>query len=111
MTLKELSVLHDLTQEIAMDEERLKLLEEENGTKAQKARVRKIIQEKRNRIWRERERLEEWIAAIPDSMKRKVFTLRFVQGLTWVQVAMAVGGGNTEDGVRKMAKRYVQSQA
>lgn len=108
MTLKELSALHDLNKEIDMDRRRLAELEEQEGTEAQKTRVRKIIQEKSAMIWAERERLEKWIAAIPDSMTRQVFTLRFVHGYTWVQVAMEVGGGNTADAVYKMTKRYVE---
>lgn len=108
MTLKELSVLHDLTQEVEMDRRRLAELEKQEGTKAQKAKVRKVIQEKSVRMWEERERLERWIAAIPDSLTRQVFTLRFVDGKSWLQVAVAVGGDNTQDAVRMIAKRYVK---
>lgn len=106
MTLEELSVLHDLTQEIDMDEKRLQKLEGEAGTKAQKEKVKKVIREKRNKLWAERERLERWIAEIDDSITRQIFTLRFVEGKTWLQVAMEIGGGNTANGVLKSAKRY-----
>lgn len=108
MTLRELSILHDIKREIEMDRMRLEELESQDGTKAQKAAVRKAIREKTERLWRERERLEKWIGGIEDSLTRQVFTWRFVQDYTWVQVAMAVGGGNTEDSVRMLAKRYVR---
>lgn len=108
MTLQELSVLHDLKQEIEMDMQRLRELDLQDGTKAQKAKVRKAIRDKKDKAWAERERLELWIAEIPDSLTRQVFTWRFVQDYTWMQVAMAVGGGNTEDSVRMLAKRYVR---
>lgn len=108
MTLKELSVLHDLNREIDMDRRRLLELEEQDGTKAQKAKVRKQIREKTERIWAEREKMERWITSIPDSLTRQIFTLRFVDGRSWVQVAAAVGGDNTPDTVRMIAKRYAK---
>jgi hypothetical protein len=106
--LQELSTLYYLTKELEEEQRRLDRLETENGTKAQKAAVRAIIRERRSRIWEERRRLERWIADIPDSLTRRVFTLRFVEGKSWLQVAMAVGGDNTADTVRKMAKRYAE---
>lgn len=106
MTLQELSTLYYLKTELKQEERRLGELEAENGTKAQKAAVRAIIRERREKVWKERERLERWIAEIPDSLTRQVFTLRFVHGYTWVQVAMAIGGGNTADNMFQMAKRY-----
>jgi hypothetical protein len=106
--LQELSTLYYLTEELEEEQRRLVRLETENGTKAQKAAVRAIIRERRSRIWEERHRLERWIADIPDSLTRRVFTLRFVEGKSWLQVAMAVGGDNTADTVRKMAKRYAE---
>lgn len=55
----------------------------------------------------ERVRLEEYIANIPDSLTRLIFRKRFIEGLTWRGVADAVGGNNTEDGVRKTCRRYL----
>ena len=106
MTLEELSVLHYLNREIDMDRRRLMELEADGSAEADV--VWRIIKEKQRRNMVEREKLERWIAEIPDSLTRQVFTLRFVHGQTWLQVAVAVGGGNTEDGVRMLAKRYVR---
>ena len=106
MTLQELSVLHDLNREIDMDRRRLMELEADGSREA--LVVRDIIDAKQKRNMEERAVLERWIAAIPDSLTRQVFTLRFVHDLTWIQVAVAVGGGNTEDSVRMLAKRYVR---
>lgn len=110
MTLQELSALHDLNQEIDMDRRRLLELEAEPGMEDEVREVREIIRKKQRRNMRERAKLEKWIAGIPDSLTRQVFTLRFVHDQTWVQVAVAVGGGNTEDSVRKLAKRYAARQ-
>lgn len=55
----------------------------------------------------ERRRLEAYIASIDDSLLRQIFTLRFVDGLTWGKVARRIGGGNTSDSVRKQVYRYI----
>lgn len=108
MTLQELSVLHDLNQEIDMDRRRLLELEAEPGMEDEVRTVREIIREKQRKNMRERAKLEKWIAGIPDSLTRQVFTLRFVHGYTWIKVAMAVGGDNTANSVLLMAKRYAK---
>lgn len=51
----------------------------------------------------------EFVAGIKDSQTRQIIFLRFIKGMTWGQVALKVGGGNTSDGVRKRAVRYIQS--
>ena len=57
----------------------------------------------------ERARLEHYIASIPDSLTRQIFTLRFVEQKNWRLVATKVGGGNTADGVRKLVTRYLEN--
>ena len=56
----------------------------------------------------EYKRLVCGIAKIKDSLLRQILILRFIQGLTWLQTAGAIGGGNTPDGIRMMVKRYLQ---
>ena len=58
----------------------------------------------------ERNRLERYIADIPDSLTRQIFALRFINGLSWVHIALDVGGGNTEEGVRKRVYRYLEQE-
>lgn len=43
----------------------------------------------------------------PDAHMRRILQLRYVQGLSWDEVAARIGGGNTEDSVRKAAGRYL----
>lgn len=45
-----------------------------------------------------------------DAQMRMILSLRFVNGLTWRQVAHSIGGGNTEDSVRKACQRFLQEQ-
>lgn len=57
----------------------------------------------------ELERLEQYIAGIPDSLTRRIFTYRFAEGKTWQQVAAKVGPPNTIDGIKKICYRYLES--
>ena len=58
----------------------------------------------------ERNRLERYIASVPDSLTRQIMALRFINGLSWWQVAYSIGGNNTGDSVRMNVKRYLQSE-
>lgn len=51
--------------------------------------------------------LERYISEISDSLMRQIFTYRFVNGLSWDQVAAKIGG-NTGGSVKKMCYRYLK---
>jgi len=130
VTLKELSQLYYLNREIETDKQRLEELRakvsgasginitgmpgggnSENQLERYIAEIvdlEGIISAKLTQCMHERNRLERYIAEIPDSFTRQIFTLRFVNGLSWVQVAHSVGG-NTADSVKKVCYRYVKS--
>ncbi|NCC06731.1 MAG: hypothetical protein EOM30_01485 [Clostridia bacterium] len=131
MTVKELSQLYWLNREIEQDQERLAELEHKasspsspNLTGMPSAKggygnskieryvaeildLKAIIAAKQQQCIHERNRLERWICDVPDSLLRMIFTLRFINGLTWLQVALHIGGGNTEDSVKKACYRYL----
>lgn len=129
MTMKEMSQFHYLNREIEFDQARLKQLRakllgisspnydgmpKSPGCGNQLERniaeivdLEAIIQAKITQCLHERNRLERYIAEIPDSLTRQIFKLRFVDGKTWLQVAVGVGGGNTEESVRKVCTRYI----
>lgn len=75
---------------------------------------KKLLLEKQIDIQREQEEVvllsltevEEFITRIEDSHIRRIVRFRVVDGLTWKQVAHRMGGGNTEDGVRKAFDRF-----
>lgn len=48
-----------------------------------------------------------FIAEIPDIQTKMVFRLRFCRGCQWKEVAKMLGGGNTEDSVKKTCYRYL----
>lgn len=130
MTLKELSQLYYLNREIERDQERLEKLRAsasapgapnyddmpkspsfENRLERYIAEIvdlEAIIQAKITQCLHERNRLERYIAEIPDSLTRQIFQLRFINGLTWVQIAFSVGGNNTEASVKMVCYRYLK---
>ena len=130
MTLKELSQLYYLTREIEADQRRLKELEQlagspslskltgmphaPNRTESKVERLaaeivdlQTIIMARQIQYVHERARLERWIDEIPDSLTRQIFRCRFVEGMSWVEVSVQIGGGNTVDGVKKRCYRYL----
>lgn len=131
MTLKELSQLYYLNREIERDKQRLEALRSKStslsgqsltgmpsGTSidgssidryiAEIVDLEAIISAKITQCLHERNRLERYIADIPDSLTRQIFTLRFINGLSWVQVAWHLGGYNTADSVRMTCNRYIE---
>lgn len=130
MTLRELSQLYYLNREIERDKRELERLKWKsvsprtqrmtgmphgNGHEnimemhiAAIADLEGIIRAKMTQCIYERNRLERYIADIPDSLTRQIFALRFINGMSWVQVAMHVGGSNTEDSVKKTCYRYLE---
>lgn len=129
MTMKELSQLYYLDREIKLDRERLAELRSDlmspkspsydgmpkspnpdpamERCVAEIADLEAIIQAKIEQRVYERSRLERYIANIPDSLTRQIFTLRFVDGLKWEEVADKVGGHNTGYSVKKICYRFI----
>ena len=131
MTFHELSQLYYLEREIKSDWERLASLTERvcspsapsltgmpgGGKGSVRQRIPEVLGEiekvenqiRKNILLREREKvkLEQYISGIPDSLTRQIFTLRFIECRSWTQIALRVGGGNTEEGVRKRVQRYL----
>ena len=131
MTLKELSQLYYLTREIEADQKRLEELERlagsasisnltgmphapsRNDSKVERMAaeivdLQAIIAARQIQCIHERARLERWISEIPDSLTRQIFSYRFVDRLTWIQVALRIGGGNTAGGVSERCYAYLR---
>lgn len=54
--------------------------------------------------------VEEYIESIADSRMRRIIRMRFIDKLTWNQVADNIGGGNTEDSVRMAFNRFIEEK-
>lgn len=133
MTLKELSQLYYLNREIAADQKRLDELNRMIGAPspppisdmpraphgveskverlaAEIVDLQAIIAARQIQCIHERARLERWINEIPDSLTREIFKCRFVECMSWLQVARSVGGGNTEGSVKMICYRYLDGE-
>ncbi len=118
MTKKELVQLYYLNREIMNSTEELVNLKIEcrrlkNG-EADKRREKMIKRREENLVVKIRDcsslrdRAKRFIDSIDDSLTRQVFYCRYSKCMTWQQVAYAVGGGNSNDSVRKIAERYLK---
>lgn len=74
-------------------------------------RIEALISSRQERCLAERVRLEAYIDGIDDAFLRQVFTLRFVNGLTWGQVAASIGGGNKAESVRRACYRFLKQRS
>lgn len=128
MTVKELSQLYWLNQEIPRDEQRIaELMERRRQHQALICRVcltdpgqykpyRKYAVELASRenilLHRcaERDRLQQFIRDIPDSLTRLIFSYRFESNYGWKEVARLIGCGNTDDSVKKRCYRYLEEE-
>ncbi len=128
MTIRELSKLYYLNKLIERDKLRLDELEAHGQTNyvncnqiayddISKERD-KLIKEMKAKISREhlaymaeQRDIENYINSVEDYQIRLILSYRFVNLLTWQQVANRIGGNNTEDGVKKMCYRYLKKSA
>ena len=69
-----------------------------------------IIEGKKAEIILKKAALLTYIANIEDSLTRQIFYYRHVACKSWVAVAQAIGGGNTQASVRMAYKRYLQDK-
>lgn len=130
MTLAELSQLYWLTKELKRDEERLKGLRTGSALSAQSltgmphstgvsnptakqgealADLERLLEAKHRRIYEELARLQEYLDTVDDSLTRLIMDYRFVEFLTWDQVAVKVGGGNSASSVKMRVYRYLRA--
>lgn len=56
----------------------------------------------------ETERIVDFIDSCPDSHIRTIMELRFLRFFSWAKVAYILGGGNTDDSVKKLCYRYIK---
>jgi DNA-directed RNA polymerase specialized sigma24 family protein len=130
MTIKQLSRLYYLNIEIKRDTARLEELRARATNMAQTitgmprvpgvtdkvgmfaaeiADLENFIEQKIQRCVAERARLERYIAGIPDDRTRLIFTMRFVDGLTYGGIADVMGAGNTAGAIKQTLWRYLKN--
>lgn len=127
MTIKELSQLYHLNREIEQEKSRLQELtaaatdtsakisglphvgglSDKTAIAAQIADSKAVIEAKIALSVVEYNRLNRYINSVEDSLTRQILSLRFVNGLSWNQVAASIGEGYTACSVRQIARRYI----
>lgn len=131
MTLKELSQLYHLTQEIEdYKKEQYEIINSRatntsanlSGTVSggnslsreqvyveAEERILKRLQSLEIRCTEEKEKLIEYINSIDDSITREVFFHRFYKLKSWKQVANSIYGNPSEDVVKKICYNYLKT--
>ncbi|AUM99606.1 hypothetical protein [Clostridium botulinum] len=71
-------------------------------------RLRKKLSRRISELMDLVEETNEFIEGIEDSLTRQIISLRYINGLTWEDVAANVGGGTTTESVRKVAERFLK---
>lgn len=67
-----------------------------------------LLNEKRKEYQQLRNEAVKFIHDIPDSFTRQLLTCRYIDGMSWKQVASQIGGSNTEDSVRMACDRFMK---
>lgn len=107
MTVKELSQFSYLRKEI----HRLTAQISEMQRQGKATHELEILLKKRlNECQEELFRLEQYIETVDDSRIRQIMTLRYEQGMSWVQVAQRMGGGASESCARMAVTRFLNKE-
>lgn len=71
-------------------------------------RLQNKLMKKKNELLELQEEVNDFINNIDNSLLRQIITLKYMDGMSWQEVASIIGGNNTADSVRKMAERYLK---
>lgn len=53
--------------------------------------------------------IERFIKCIPDKQTKDMFYYKYGKGMSWIQISILAGGGNSEDSCRKRVYRYLKN--
>ena len=131
MTMKELYQLHNLTKLIERDMNEIRLIEERLGVKSpsltgmphapgahdklgegvpELVDRKNELEERRKQYTAARNKLRSYVESVPDLHVRLIMQLRFLDLMSWQEVADFAGGQNSEDSVRMLVKRYLKRE-
>lgn len=72
--------------------------------------LKEKLERERTEYIKERLIIEDYIRTVEDYQLRLIFSYRFVDLMTWRQIALLIGGNNTEDSVKKTCYRALKRQ-
>ena len=130
ITRKELSQIHWLNREIIMWQRKLENLENQSLVKGQQItgmpsgvgrttskveervlrleEIKEHIQNLQDRAEQEQVRLLKYIEGIEDGFVRQIIEYRFIEDMSWKEVAGKLGGNNSPESIRKAFQRFLQ---
>ena len=113
MTEKNLSEFKYLNKEIALCRSKLCTLEayKNHADESQKQTIDALqlkISFQMSEFFRLYDEINDFISSIDDPLLRLIISLRFINGLSWDQIAAHIGGQNNADSVRKAYSRYAR---
>ena len=65
------------------------------------------LAEQRDALQKQKEKIEEFVAALPASRQRRIVTYRAIKGMTWEQVAAKMGHRASADSVKHCYYRAI----
>lgn len=78
-------------------------------SKKMKLEERKVILEEHEiKLLEKVNEIEQFIKSIDDCLVRRIVRYRVIEGLSWNKVAEKIGGGNTDESVKKVYQRYLK---
>lgn len=107
--------LHEEQERMAREARHVRRMEETYGVgclfgvdylEATKERVRELLGRREDEI----AEIRLWVECIPDSLTRRAFKLRFLDGLSWGEIARRMGYGS-DSGPRMLCARYLAEHA
>lgn len=133
MSLEELSQLYYLKKKIEMDEREIEDMRTQaenftvpltlakpsnkhsDGSRVERSAVEiadrtRILDAKLTQYRNERAKIEEYIDGIKDYHMQLIFKYRFVECLSWNEVADKIGGKNTDASVKMACYRYLVNE-
>lgn len=66
------------------------------------------LQERKERVLKEAEAIDSFIDQVDDSQMRQILYMKYLNGMSWGRIARHLGGGNTEDCIRKKVVRFFE---
>lgn len=107
MTMKELYSLYYIEQEIEEYKEKISELQRLKKNK-QVTEYIKLLEKEIDKKTQKSLEINKYIIECEDPQLRLIMFLRFIKLKSWHYIAFKIGGGNTDDSVRKRCKRYVE---
>lgn len=80
---------------------------EDYNRRTEKLKCRLI--KKKNELLELQEEIQNFVDGIEDSLTRQIITLRFINCLSWNEIADKIGASSSSESVRKISERFLKN--